>query len=530
MNRTLPGLCLALAGVSLLVAQLAGCGGGGGAAGDPAVSAPVIPTWSPQAYVKASNTEQGEFGISVALSGDTLVVGADTESGNQTTITNGSVVSVNQTLTNAGAAYVFVRSGGNWTQQAYLKASNADQGDDFGYAVAISGDTIVVGAPHESSNQTTITNGSSASADNSLTSSGAAYVFVRNGTTWSQQAYLKAPNAANYAYFGFSVAVSGDTAVVGADNDSSAQTTISNGGSASADNTAIAAGAAYVFVRSGTTWSPQAYLKAPNAGAGQYFGYSVGISGDTVVVGSLYEPSNQTTVTNGSGASNDRSARGAGAAYVFVRSGVNWTQQAYLKASNAAAGSLFGISSAISGDTIVVGAYSDSSKQATVTNGSGASADTSLPNAGAAYVFVRNGTTWSQQAYLKASNPDSDDYFGGRLGVSGDTVVVGAFGESSNQTSVGKGSSASADNSVNRAGAAYVFTRSGTSWSQQAYLKAANPDADDRFCFAAVDGDTVAVGAPGEASNQTTITNGSTASADNSRPVAGAVYVFKRGN
>ena len=153
----------------------------------------------------------------------------------------------------------------------HLKAPNAEAKDNFGIAVSVSGDTIVVGAYLEDSNQTAITNGTTASSDNSGSASGAAYVFVRSGTSWSQQAYLKAPNAEAGDNFGSGVSVSGDTIVVGAILKIS-QTTITNGTTVGADpGTASDSGAAYVFVRSGTTWSQQAYLKAPNAEANDWF-------------------------------------------------------------------------------------------------------------------------------------------------------------------------------------------------------------------------------------------------------------------
>jgi hypothetical protein len=183
----------------------------------------------------------------VAISGDTIVVGADGEDSPQTTITNGSTASADNSAAGAGAAYVFVRSGSSWSQQAYLKAPNTNAGDNLGYSVAISGDTIVVSAHQEESSQTTITNGSTASSDNSASEAGAAYVFVRSGTNWSQQAYLKAPNANTDAVFGRSVAISGDTIVVGANEEDSNQTSITNGNTASADNSAFNAGAAYAF-------------------------------------------------------------------------------------------------------------------------------------------------------------------------------------------------------------------------------------------------------------------------------------------
>ena len=518
-----------LLAAAVLASGLSACGGGGGGGGGGGSSAPTS-TWSQQAYVKAPNVEANdEFGFNVAISGNTMVVGAIGEDSNQTTITNGSTASADNLTSRAGVAYVFVRSGSSWGQQAYLKAPNAEADDEFGTSVAISGDTIVVGANLEDSNQTTITNGSTASADNSATNAGAAYVFVRSGSSWSQQAYLKAPNAEADDHFGTSVAISGDSIVVGANLEDSNQTTITNGSSVSADNSATNAGAAYVFVRSGSSWSQQAYLKAPNAGAEDRFGTSVAISGDTIVVGAYQEDSNQTTITNGSTASADNSAIDAGAAYVFVRSGSSWSQQAYLKAPNAEAIDEFSTSVAISGDTIVIGAARESSSQTTITNGSTASADNSASTAGAAYVFVRSGTSWSQQAYLKAPNAEVGDNFGGSVAISGDTIVVGADGEDSPQTTITNGSTASADNSAAGAGAAYVFVRSGSSWSQQAYLKAPNTNAGDNLGYSvAISGDTIVVSAHQEESSQTTITNGSTASSDNSASEAGAAYVFVR--
>jgi hypothetical protein len=134
-------------------------------------------------------------------------------------------------------------------QEAYLKAPNAGPGDAFGRSVAVSGDTVAVGAYAEDSNQTTITNGATASADNSAAESGAVYIFRRTGVTWAHEAYLKAPNAQSGDLFGSSVAVSGDTVAVGANFEDSNQTTITNGATASADNSAIYAGAVYIFVR-----------------------------------------------------------------------------------------------------------------------------------------------------------------------------------------------------------------------------------------------------------------------------------------
>ncbi len=401
-----------------------------------------------QAYLKASNTEPADsFGTSVAMWGDTVVVGASGEASNATGV-NGD--QGNNSAVGAGAAYVFVRNGASWSQQAYLKASNAGTGDYFGLSVDVSGDTVVVAARNEDGASTGVNGDQS---DNGAPDSGAAYVFVRNGTTWSQQAYLKASNTEASDLFGFLVAVAGDTLVVAAPSEDSAATGV-NGDQG--NNGAFGAGAAYVFMRNGATWSQQAYLKASNTGIGDSFGVSVAVSGDTVVVGASGEASNATGVN---GNQNNNSASAAGAAYVFVRNGATWSQQAYLKASNTGVSDWFGQSVAVSGDTVVVGALNEDSAATGVNGDQG---DNSVGAAGAAYIFVRNGATWSQQAYLKASNTGANDTFGWPVRVAGETVVVGAVGEDSNATGVNGDQS---NNGAPDSGAAYVFVRSGTTWS-----------------------------------------------------------------
>src|SRR6478672_316566 len=261
-------------------------------------------------------------------------------------------------------------------QQAYVKASNTGAGDRFGSSIAISGDTVVVGAQAEASAANGVNGNQS---DNSAPNAGAAYVFVRNGTTWTQQAYLKASNSGANDFFGISVAISGNTVVVGAQLEASAATGINGNES---DNSATNAGAAYVFVRNGTTWTQQAYLKASNTEAFDRFGIRAAISGDTAVIGAIGEDSAATGIN---GNQSDNSATDAGAAYVFVRNGTTWTQQAYLKASNAGAFDDFGYSVAISGDTAVIGAWEESSA-ATGVNGN--QSNNSAGASGAAYVFA----------------------------------------------------------------------------------------------------------------------------------------------
>ena len=394
-------------------------------------------------------------------------------------------------------------------QQAYLKASNTGALDNFGYSVAVAGDTVVVGAHLEDSNAIGV---GGDQANNSAGGAGAAYVFTRSAGVWTQQAYLKASNTGAADMFGYSVAVTGDTVVVGSVQEDSNATGV---GGDQADNTAVQSGAAYVFTRSGTTWTQQAYLKASNTGTGDNFGTSVAAAGDTVVVGAFLEDSNATGV---GGDQADNSAAQSGAAYVFTRSGTTWTQQAYLKASNTEAVDLFGISVAVAGNTVVVGAYGEDSN---ATGVGGTQANNTADAAGAVYVFTRSAGVWTQQTYLKASNTGAGDTFGYSVAVAGDTVVVGAYGEDSNATGVG---GTQVDNSASGAGAVYVFTRSAGVWTQQAYLKASNTGADDLFGYSvAVAGDTVVVGAYSEVSNATGVGGNQ---ADNSAGFAGATYIF----
>jgi hypothetical protein len=366
-------------------------------------------TWSLQQQLTASDGAAYDgFGVSVALSGDTALVGAYGAYSGQ------------------GSAYVFTRSGTAWTQQAKLTASDGATGDSFGYSVALSADTALVGAYYDDVGANT--------------DQGSAYVFTRSGTTWSEQQKLTASDGAAGDYFGHSVALSGDTALVGAHLDDVG---------ARADQ-----GSAYVFTRSGTTWSQQQKLNASDGIDYDYFGYSVALSGDTALVGAYLDD------VGGNG--------NQGSAYVFTRSGTTWSQQQKLNASDGAANDYFGVSVALSGDTALVGAYLDD-----------VGANT---NQGSAYVFTRSGTTWSQQEQLTASDGAASDQFGYSVALSGDTALVGAYLDD-----VG----ANTDQ-----GSAYVFTRSGTTWSLQQKLTATDGAASDGFGVSvALSGDTALVGA-----------------------------------
>jgi hypothetical protein len=411
-----------------------------------------------QGFLKASNPNPDDnFGLTVAISGDTLVVGAPDEDSNAVGVDGDQT---NNGSSNSGAVYVFTRTGGLWTQQAYLKASDTNTSDQFGYSVAISGDTIAVGAPAEDSDGV---NGNQTNTN--APASGAVYIFTRAAGVWTQQAYIKASNPGADDQFGNNLALAGDTLAVGALYED-------GNGNDQADNSATDAGAVYVFTRTGTNWSQQAYVKPDAVVANSLFGYGIALSGDTLAVGAPFETNE------------------AGAAYVFVRTGGVWTQQANLHASNAEAGDRFGLGMGIDGDTLVAGARFEKSA-ANVVNGD--QTDNSAVNAGAAYVFTRTGTSWSQQAYLKASNAGADKNFGGSVAVKGDIVAVGSRLEDSNATGI---NGDQANNSAQDSGAVYLFTRSGGVWTQAAYLKASNTAIGDQFGVSvALSDDSLAVGA-----------------------------------
>jgi hypothetical protein len=355
--------------------------------------------------------------------------------------------------------------------QGELMVDDGVPGDDLGHSVAINKDTLVVGAASQANNagaayvfireggvwhlQAKLTTGKTAPDDHfgisvavdgetivvgaigQLSFTGAAYVFVRQGATWRQQAMLTPSEAWPYGYFGVYVGISGDTAVIAADGYHSFT------------------GAAYVFVRDGEVWRQQARLAAGDPEINGYFGHSVSIDKDTIAVGA------------------DGQQSFTGAAYVFTRSSGAWTQQARLSASDGQLGDYFGHLVAVSGDTVVAGA--DNTDGAT----------------GAAYVFRRDGGTWYEEAKLAAADAQPLDHFGWSVAISGQTAVIGSWGK------------------LRNTGAAYVFGRDGDGWRQQARLMDSDGGLDDHFGWQVdVSGDTFVVTAVGR---------------DN---YAGAAYVF----
>ncbi|MCZ6872652.1 MAG: PKD domain-containing protein, partial [bacterium] len=369
------------------------------------------------ALIKYANVKLGtddhvafdKLGNSVALSEDIAVVGAfeDDDAG----ISSGSV-------------YVFVRNGNAWHRQAKLTASDAAPGDAFGYTVAVSGETVVVGAFGN---------------DDGGLFSGSVYVFVRTGNTWSEQAKLTANDATPGDFFGYAVAVSGNTIVVGAPVDS---------------DTGLLAGSAYVFARQGSIWQQQQKLIANDSDIIDQLGFAVAVSGDTVLLGAFGDDDGGAT---------------AGSAYIFTRSEGVWQQQQKLVASDAAAFDQFGFSVALSGGSAVVGASGDSD------------AGTS---SGSAYIFTRSGGAWQQQQKLVASDATAFDQFGFSVALSSGAAVVGA--------------NLDVDAGI-RSGSAYRFVQSDGIWHESTKLLADNRTPDDDFGRSvAVWGATILIGAPGD--------------------------------
>jgi len=369
--------------------------------------------WTEKFNLLASDASTGDyFGGSVSLDGNTAVIGAryDDDQG-----------------ANSGSAYVFTNTGSTWTQQAKLIASDGAAEDHFGWSVSLSGDTALIGARYD---------------DDKGVNAGSVYVFTRSGTTWTQQTKLVASDGAAEDQFGCSVSMNDNTALIGAAWD---------------DDQGASSGSAYVFTRSGTSWTQQAKLLATDGASEDRFGWSVSIDGNTGLIGAAWD---------------DDKGNDAGSAYVFTRSGTSWTQQAKLLATDGAAGDSFGISVSFAGDTGLIGAAWDDDKG---------------NDAGSAYVFTRSGTSWTQQAKLLATDGAAGDSFGVSVSFNDKTTLIGAYND---------------DDKGNDAGSAYVFTRSDTTWTQQAKLLATDGAAEDYFGMSvSLSADTALIGAPQAGNN-----------------------------
>ena len=493
--------------ISILLFIACGDGGGNGSGGGKTNGDDTVPASSKIFYLKASNTgREDAFGTSVSLSGDgdTLAVGASEEDSNATGIDGDPT---NDLSADSGAVYVFERDGDVWRQQAYVKSSNSEADDNFGFSVSLStsGNRLAVGAYREDGGST----GVDGDPTNDLSAdSGAVYVFDRSGDVWRQQAYIKASNTGRDDRFGVSVSLSGDgdTLAVGANQEDSNATGINSVPDDSNFNT----GAVYVFDRSGDVWRQQAFIKASNTGELDSFGFSVSLSGDgdTLAVGAPQEDSNATGIDGDQ--TNDLSAD-SGAVYVFDRSGDVWRQQAYVKSSNTGSADGFGssVSLGADGNKLAVGTPQE---------------DNTSNDSGAVYVFDRSGDVWRQQARINIADADGSDSFGNSvsLGANGDTLVASAHTEDGGSAGIGGDPS---DNSKADSGAVYVFDRNGDAWNQRAYVKASNTGENDMFGVSvnlSADGKTLAAGAVAEGGSSTGVDGSDN---DDSRK-SGAVYVW----
>ncbi len=358
-----------------------------------------------QKFTASDGTTDDFFGSSVAVNGATAIIGAW---GND------------DLGSNSGSAYVFERVSGAWTEIATLTAADGASGDQLGFSVAIGGVAAVIGAPFD---------------DDLATTSGSAYVFEKVGTTWTQTAKLTAGDGAFEDLFGHSVAVSGDTALIGAVSD---------------DDLGTNSGSAYVFEKVSGVWTQIAKLNASDGAAHDSFGSSVAVSGAAMVIGAFTDDD-------------------LGSAYVFEKVADVWTQFAKLNADDGATGVWFGRSVAISGDTAVIGALS---------------LDDLGGVFGSAYVFEKVAGVWAQIAKLNAADVAADDDFGRSVAVSGDTVVIGDFED---------------DDLGTNSGSAYVFEKVSGVWTQVGKLNASDGAADARFGFSvAISGGTTIIGASGD--------------------------------
>ena len=337
------------------------------------------------------------------------------------------------------------------TEEANLAASDKTSSDHFGTSISISSDgtRVIVG---------------SYLSDSTFVDAGAAYVFLRTGTSWSQEAKLVASDRIGGDNFGISVDITADSTrvAIGA-----------QGVNANFTDT----GAIYIFSRSGTTWTEETKIIAADRAFNDKLGYSVSISSDgTRVLGGAYG-----------------SSSGAGSAYMFSRSGIIWTQETKIVASNTAAGDQFGFDVAISSDgtRCVIGSRN---------------ADPGgITNAGAAYVFLRSGTTWTEERILSASDKSAGNLFGSSIDITsnGDRIIVGA------QTNAPSG--------VNNAGAVYIYIRVGTTWTEEAKLTASDKATGDNFGF------DVAISSDG-----TRCVIGAWTRTESGLTLCGAIYIFLR--
>ncbi len=394
-------------------------------------------------------------------------------------------------------------------EAAYIKSSNSEAGDLFGFAVDIHDDLMVLSGENEDSNSRGV-NG--IQSNNSASESGAVYLFRKAAGVWSQEAYLKASNTNASDQFGHDVAVSGDLVAVTAISESSNAQSV--GGSQS-NNSANRSGAVYLFRRTAGVWQQEAYIKSSNSEAVDQFGWSIALDGNRLVASALLEDGGSAGI-NGNPFNNAIS--NSGAVFVFEYIDGQWVETDYIKASNPDANDAFGWDLSLSGDELVVGARFEDSASIGI---DGDQTDNSAVDSGAVYTFSHSSGDWMQTAYIKTSNAEANDQFGSSVDNDGARLVAGAEFEDGGDS----GPDADPmDNSVSGAGAAYVFSNVSGQWSQQAYLKADVSNAFDLFGRAVgIRGNVIAVGTITEDSDS--IGNGGDPFS-NAAPNSGVVYLF----
>lgn len=462
-------------------------------------------------YLKAASPDPADgFGASIAVSsdGDTIAVGAPGDDSNAVDVDGDAA---DDTIADSGAVYVYARTDAVWSQQAYLKASTAEAGIEFGGALALSSDgsTLVVGAKNANS------------------AAGTVYLFSRAGSAWFAVQVLTASNGQSQDSFGAALAINdiGDVVAVGAPAEASDATGVDG---VETNHTTTRAGAVFLFERTGAAWSQAAYIKATNTGTLDEFGTAVALNeaGTVLAVGAPGEASNATTIGGDQG---DDNAPEAGAVYVYSRA-ASWVPSAYLKADSGELGDHFGgaVSFNGAGDMLAVAATGEDSPYNSPTVDSAACSADLLEygcDSGAVYVFTHDGGSWSQLSYLKGSTIQQDDGFGGALALSsdGNTLAVGARAEDGDARGLFGDESI---DSAPSAGAVYLFNWTSSFWLSAGYVKASNTHAGDEFGIAVAlsgDGDTLAVGAHHEDSNAADLDGDQN---DNSLDNAGAAYLY----
>lgn len=392
--------------------------------------------------VASDRKAESEFGYSVAISGDYAVVGA---------IYDYHVTASLDTLKEAGAAYIFKNNAGTWSEVQKIVASNRSAASQFGCSVAISGDYVIVGAFGDDLDATEA---------NFLDLAGSAYIFKNTAGIWSQVQKIVASDRAEVDFFGTSVAISGDYAIVGANLE---------------DENAVGgdflnnAGSAYIFKNNAGVWSQVQKIVASDRGSGDGFGTSVSLSGDQLIVGAY---------TDGKDATGFGDVALAGSAYIFKNNAGTWSQVQKIVASDRSSFDYFGFSVAISGDYAVIGARYDAQD---VKGGN------PISTAGSAYIFKNNGGSWSQVQKIVASDRETSNQFGQCVAISGDYILVGAFLESEDEYDA---------NTMNYAGSVYVFKNNSGIWSELQKIVAKDRAANDRFGFSmAISEDYAIIGA-----------------------------------